>query len=85
MRRRVRWGIVFACLILIAIKLFFPALLAWLQGLQFDTLSIILVAIIGLALVQPYFGTLIKCLDRIHKRWVIVTVCLVLRQGSFGE
>lgn len=77
-RQGLRWLIILVSLIFLVIKSFFPGLLLWLQSLHFDTVSIILVVIISLALIQPYLGTLSQFMDRIHKRSVIIAICLIL-------
>lgn len=73
-----RWLIILVGLTFLAIRLFFPALFLWLLSLKFDIISIALIVIIGLALVQPYFGALYRYIDGINKRSVIITVCLAL-------
>jgi hypothetical protein len=73
-----RWLIILVSLVLLVIKLFFPNLFLWLLNLRFDTVSIILIVIIGLAFVQPYLSTLAHYIDRIHKRSVIIAICLIL-------
>jgi hypothetical protein len=78
MKQWIRWGVIVVCLGLIVIRQLYPNLLNIIQSLQVDAFSVSLVVIAALALLFPFFQSFPSSLRKIQKRWIIITICLIL-------